>query len=225
MKELIQKRWVWRLMTFFAVVIAIVAVAPYATFNKDNFAPVFDGRFELGGEIWLYIHPFTGGLALLVGPFQFWKWSRNKHRNIHRWLGRIYLFLGIFPASITGFIVAQNTVAGLTGQIGFSLLAILWFFTGAMALRTILQGDTQSHRVWMIRNFSLTFAAVTLRLWIPILIMAQLPSGIDPELAFSNAYQAVPWLAWVPNLIVGEAIIQVLMPNYLRKLQTLAATD
>lgn len=224
MKTLIQKRWLWQLMAFFAAAVAIVALLPYATFNKDNFAPVFDGRFELGGEIWLYIHIFTGGLALLVGPFQFWKWLRNKHKNIHRLIGRIYLFLGIFPASISGFIVGQNTVAGLTGTIGFSFMAVLWFITGAMALRTILKGDVQSHREWMIRNFALTFAAVTLRLWIPILIMVQLPSGIDAEIAFNNAYQVVPWLSWVPNLIIAEGIIHALMPKRQQKRQIIEAS-
>lgn len=213
MKTLLQKRWVWGLMTFFAVAIAIVAVLPYATFNRANFSPVFDGRFESGGEIWLYIHAFSGGLALLVGPFQFWKWLRSKQRRLHRWVGRIYMFLGIFPAAITGFIVAQNTIAGFSGTVGFSFLSLAWLFTGAMALYTILNQDVRSHQEWMIRNFALTFAAVTLRLWLPILLMAQVPFGIDPELAFNNAYQTVPWLAWVPNLLVAEAVIQVLIPQ------------
>jgi hypothetical protein len=77
-----------------------------------------------------------------------------------------------------------------------------------MALRAILRGRIEEHRHWMMRNFSLTFAAVTLRLWIPILIVAQLPSGIDAEVAFNQAYQTVPWLSWVPNLIVAEMLIQ-----------------
>jgi hypothetical protein len=56
----------------------------------------------------------------------------------------------------------------------------------------------ESHRRWMIRNYSLTFAAVTLRLWIPILMVA----GND----FPSTYTTVAWLAWVPNLIVAELI-------------------
>jgi hypothetical protein len=45
----------------------------------------------------------------------------------------------------------------------------------------------------------LTFAAVTLRLWLPILIS----SGVD----YIEAYQAVAWLSWVPNLLVAEWIV------------------
>jgi len=199
-------------MVFFAIVMAIMAVAPYATFNRENFAPVFDGRFELGGEIWLYVHVFTGGLSLVTGAFQFWKWLRVKHPRIHRITGRVYLFLGVFPSTISGLIVAQGTVAGLTGQMGFSLLSIMWLITGIMALRTILKRDIQHHREWMIRNYALTFAAVTLRIWLPLLIMAQATSGMEIEAAIASAYQTVPWISWVPNLIIAEGIIHTLQP-------------
>jgi len=207
-------------MVFFAIVITIMAVVPYATLNRENFAPVFDGRFELGGEIWLYIHVFTGGIVLFTGAFQFWKWLRTKHPRIHCLTGRIYLFLGIFPSAISGFIVAQGTVAGLTGQFGFSLLSIMWIITGVMALRTILQRDIQHHREWMIRNYALTFAAVTLRLWLPLLIMIQASSGIEIDIAIASAYQTVPWLAWVPNIIVAEGLIHMLQPNKTKSLIT-----
>jgi hypothetical protein len=51
----------------------------------------------------------------------------------------------------------------------------------------------------MIRSYSLTFAAVTLRVWLPIGLMAGLSS--------TDAYQAVAWVCWVPNLVVAEWVI------------------
>ena len=213
MKATLQKRWMWGLMTFVAIGIAILATAPYLTFNRANFAPVFEGRFPDLSVFWLYMHVITASIALLTGPFQFWKWLRNKHRNIHRLLGRIYMFGGIFPGAVSGIIIAQGTVAGWTGALGFSLMAILWFTTGSMALYAILNKDIQTHRRWMIRNFGLTMAAVTLRLWIPILIIVQVAFGIDPEQGFDTAYQLVPWLSWIPNLIIAEMIIRVLIPQ------------
>ena len=47
----------------------------------------------------------------------------------------------------------------------------------------------------MTRSYALTFAAVTLRLWLPEL------AAIFP---FEAAYQTVSWLAWVPNLLIVE---------------------
>ena len=53
----------------------------------------------------------------------------------------------------------------------------------------------------MIRSYALTFAAVTLRLWSPLL-----EAVIQPELGI-EPYTIVAWLAWVPNLIFAQFII------------------
>jgi hypothetical protein len=52
----------------------------------------------------------------------------------------------------------------------------------------------------MIRSYALTFAAVTLRIWLPFLI------GIL-GLTFIEAYKIVAWLSWIPNILVAELII------------------
>jgi hypothetical protein len=48
----------------------------------------------------------------------------------------------------------------------------------------------------MVRNFALTFAAVTLRLYLPL--------GFASGLRFEDFYPAVAWLCWVPNLLFVE---------------------
>ena len=48
----------------------------------------------------------------------------------------------------------------------------------------------------MIRSYALTLGAVTLRVYLPLFLMLGLP--------FEQAYPAVAWLAWVPNLIIAE---------------------
>jgi uncharacterized membrane protein len=78
------------------------------------------------------------------------------------------------------------------------MLAVFWIVTAVFAYIRIRSYDLESHRRWMIRNYSLTFAAVTLRLWLPILM------GFGNE--FPEAYATVAWLSWVPNLIVAEII-------------------
>ena len=64
----------------------------------------------------------------------------------------------------------------------------------------------------MMRNFALTYAAVMLRIWLPLLILAQVPfagpAGFDGDAAFANAYAVVPFLAWLPNLVVAEWLIR-----------------
>ena len=52
----------------------------------------------------------------------------------------------------------------------------------------------------MVRNFSLTFAAVTLRLYIPLILLF----GVE----FAVGYAMIAWLCWVPNLVVAQWLIR-----------------
>ncbi|CAJ60878.1 hypothetical protein FRAAL2229 [Frankia alni ACN14a] len=72
---------------------------------------------------------------------------------------------------------------------------------------TIRRGDVRAHRRWAIRTFALTYAAVTLRLWMFVMSAVQIGAGTDPEVAFDRAYHVVPFLCWVPNLLVAQWLL------------------
>ncbi|NUK82752.1 DUF2306 domain-containing protein, partial [Streptomyces lunaelactis] len=66
-------------------------------------------------------------------------------------------------------------------------------------------------QAWMIRNFALTYAAVTLRLWFGVLIFAQVPfaHGADPfDAILEQAYAPLPFLCWLPNIVIAELMIR-----------------
>ena len=94
--------------------------------------------------------------------------------------------------------MALHAFGGTPARLGFTLLALAWLFSGFRAFIAIRAGDVASHRRWMIRNFSLTFAAVTLRFYLP----AAVASGIPLELA----YPVIAWLCWIPNLVAAELV-------------------
>lgn len=209
-----KRQFLWGLMAIFAIAIAITAIAPYATFNTANFnqATAHYATGSLLNLIGLYTHIFASGIALVLGPFQFLTKVRQRRPTLHRWMGRIYL-VGILFGGLSALIIAPTMISGLVGAIGLSTLAVLWLWTGGMAYKTIRAGNTVAHREWMTRNYALTFAAVTLRLWLGILIGTQLPflmtkNGGDFDALFVEVYRVVMWLAWVPNLITAEMIVQ-----------------
>ena len=60
------------------------------------------------------------------------------------------------------------------------------------------------------RTFALTYAAVTLRLWLAVLVTGQVAlAGVPDQVAFQRAYLLVPFLAWVPDLLVAERYLAV----------------
>lgn len=60
----------------------------------------------------------------------------------------------------------------------------------------------------MMRSFALTYAAPTLRLWLFALLIPQLLLGTDFDQAYTNAYAPVPFLSWLPNIIIAELLIR-----------------
>ena len=60
----------------------------------------------------------------------------------------------------------------------------------------------EQHKKIMVYSYAACFAAVTLRIWLPIL---QTIFG-----DFDTAYRIVAWLCWVPNLIVASIICRQL---------------
>ena len=59
------------------------------------------------------------------------------------------------------------------------------------------------------RTIALTNAAVTLRLWGGVVFALQVGlAGVDGQTAFDRAYVVVPFLAWIPNLLVAELYLR-----------------
>jgi uncharacterized membrane protein len=146
----------------------------------------------------IHAHIFGSAVALIIGPFQFWTRLRNERPQLHRWLGRCYLLIGVGIGGSAGLFMAFHAFGGLPARLGFGVLAVLWLYTGYRAYRAIRARDITSHRRWMVRNFALTFAAVTLRLY--------LPSAMASGIAFELAYPVIAWLCWVPNLLATEVL-------------------
>jgi hypothetical protein len=107
----------------------------------------------------------------------------------------VYL-LAVLSGALGGLYFAPTSVGGNPGVIGFGILAVIWLYTGTQAYVSIRRRDVVAHRRWMIRNYALTFAAVTLRLELGSLQL----SGLH----FDVAFPIVAWSSWVLNWLVAE---------------------
>jgi len=201
-------------MTLLALLIAVLAASPYIPFDAENFNTATQRYLTAATftQINLYVHIFASATALIIGPFQFIKRLRERgNRRLHRWMGRVYL-MSVLLGGLSALIIAPGVISGLSGTFGLSMLGVLWLFTGWKAYASIRAGQVETHRQWMIRNYGLTFAAVTLRLWLGVLIMSQLP-GLETtynnnfDALFVEVYRVVMWLSWIPNLIIAEWIV------------------
>ncbi|HYL62225.1 MAG TPA: DUF2306 domain-containing protein [Candidatus Methylomirabilis sp.] len=181
----------WVLLGVFAGVNAISALRyslPEVPFpaSLDNF---FHHRRLLA------LHAFCGAIALLAGPLQLLPAFRERHWTFHRRMGWIYCG-AVLAGSLAALRLAWHAQTGRIASAGFFLLGVAWLISTALALRFILRGNTARHRRWMIRSYSLTAAAITLRLYLPLSFL--------PHFSYAVVYPAIAWLCWVPNLIAAE---------------------
>jgi uncharacterized membrane protein YozB (DUF420 family) len=203
----------WGWITFSAVTVVVMALTPYLTTSLSELADANAGIASTYADqplpivLTFYAHVGFGAIALLIGPLQFARGLRERFPRVHRVLGSISVG-AIVLAAVAGLVISPLTRAGIVGTLGFGILAVLWASFALLGLRAILRRDVQAHRAWMTRAFALTYAAVTLRLWIPILMMGFIASGTDPAAAFTAAYAIVPFLCWIPNLILAEWLVR-----------------
>ncbi len=188
----------WASILALSLLIALVS-SRYFSLNPEVFFPEQKTTYSIH-TFGLMLHITGAILALIIGPFQFLPKLRKGHfLKFHRLLGRVYL-ISVLLGGIGGFYMSLFAYGGPPAQLGFFVLAALWLISGFMAYWLIRQKDIEGHKHWMIRNFSLTFAAVTLRLWLPLFQLL----GIDFELG----YIIIAWLCWIPNLVFAEWMIR-----------------
>ncbi|MEU7615335.1 DUF2306 domain-containing protein [Micromonospora rifamycinica] len=193
------------LMLIAAIIISFILVNPYLGLDID------DSRLDVGGSLHyslLVAHIFTAAVAIVLGPLQFMSKVRAR-RTLHRTIGRVYLLAGVLPSAVTAIPVALWSGRIVT-QIGLVTAATLWLITGGLAYRAVRRRDFIGHRDWMMRNYALTFLAVSSRVLTPLLLLAQLPFIPDGRPIGERVPSLIPigqTLGWIANLVVAESII------------------
>ncbi|MEB2785923.1 DUF2306 domain-containing protein [Algoriphagus persicinus] len=201
MKPLLIKIRGW----IFAILCTVVGLYPILYFILERDFGLLQSKSEelLSSPIWngaFYTHIILGGLALLIGWAQFPKSFRDRNRKIHKKIGMAYVTAAFF-SSLAGIYIGIYATGGMVCILGFVSLGIIWLGTTMMGWFTAKKQDFDSHEDWMIFSYAACFAAVTLRIWLPLLII--LHQG-----EFIPAYQIVAWLCWVPNMLVAFWIVR-----------------
>jgi uncharacterized membrane protein len=108
-------------------------------------------------------HTLAGILALLIGPINFSSRIRQRHPQVHRVLGRIYV-VSVFIGAATGVALASGR-PGFPGTCG---QAAAWVVCTTAAFITARNRQIIQHRQWMARSYAVTFTFVSsrvLNLW------------------------------------------------------------
>ena len=191
----------WFVFAFLAIGVGLYPLA-YLFVGKEFGLLLSKSQELLSNVFWnigFYGHISFGGIALLTGWSQFSKRLRSKRLDLHRNLGKIYIF-SVLVSGVCAVYIGFFATGGWVSSLGFILLGLVWLYTTWSAYSAIRKKDLQLHQGMMIYSYAACFAAVTLRIWLPLLTFA---FG-----EFLIAYKIVAWLCWVPNLLFASYLVR-----------------
>jgi uncharacterized membrane protein len=150
--------WISLGLTVLFVVITseVLLIADYPMYHAYRLQVIADRHL-------LIPHTLAGIFALLIGPINFSSRIRQRHLQLHRILGRIYV-ASVFIGAFTGIALAW----GRPGLPGTSMQAAAWIVCTTAAFITARNRQIVQHRQWMARSYAVTFTFVSsrvLNLW------------------------------------------------------------
>jgi hypothetical protein len=85
---------------------------------------------------------------------------RENVPELHRWVGRIYVFAA-FVSGLGGlaFILEQGTIGGLPMDAGFGLYGVLVVLASVATFWYAIKREIPTHRAWAIRLFALVIGS------------------------------------------------------------------
>ena len=192
------KNLAWFFFIFFAIGVGLYPILYFLVGENVGLLTQKSAQL-LESQIWwaaFYTHVSFGGIALLIGWSQFSKKIRDKKIKLHRTLGKIYL-IAVMLAGVAGFYLAIHSEGGVIANFGFGGMALCWLTTSTLAYLSIRKREIDQHRAWMIRSYSLAFAAVTLRLYLQHLRFSSEWDLMKPILSLPGCagFQICLWLS------------------------------
>ncbi len=195
----------------FILWVGIILLSVY--FFLDNVIAYFYGyRSRMWGnsffqnQLWVSMHMFGGTLTLLLGPFQFWSFIRNRYMKFHRFSGKLYM-LGIGLIGISAGRLSLIS-ACVPCRISLFLLTVFAVLSTLFAWVAIRNRNIKVHRQMMVRSYVCVLAFVFVR--VDDIISLEFLFGTIEDNTFRRVVQEYFW-SFVP-LIFAE-IIMVWWPS------------
>jgi uncharacterized membrane protein len=186
---------VFALMTLFVALTRDRTLLDAHSFLRQRYAPI----------PWLMLaHGIPGALALFLAFFQFSTRFRQRHLQLHRVMGRVYVACALISAPVAIAVAVALPVPTLL--MASVIQAFGWLVTIATALYCVRTGRIQQHREWMMRSypFAAVFVVVRVILSIPA-IQRMGPLGIA-------------------NVVWSVIAVACFLPSFVIAWQQLAAT-
>jgi hypothetical protein len=203
----------WIPVTVFSLLL-VYNTLPYFSFSNE-FSFIEERSMLFQRDFYktsFYIHIFAGAVCIITALIQFSRYILKKSKAIHRWSGKLYVFVVLFLGAPTGLYMSFFAKGSIWERSLFLFMAASWFVTTLYGFTTILKKNIVAHKIWMIRSYAMAMTAVTFRIYhILFYIM---------DWDHLENYEISLWISVVGNMLFAEWIIYRQSRNYLKTFKT-----
>lgn len=191
---------------------AIAAVSLYAMFDPAIQSPVFKRLLRV--IPWAgFCHIVFGSLALILGGLQLSVRLRQRSLQLHKLIGNCYVGC-VLIAAVGAMVSLSFTQSPWSSRSGFWLLAIVWPIVTLAGYPRGGKFNFQWHGKLMLYSYALTCSAITLRIYLGIM----LGLGIN----FSVAYPIAGWAGFLGNVLIAYLVLDGLSKRRTIKASTVS---
>ena len=158
------------------------------SFLRQRYAPI----------PWLMLaHGVPGALALILGVFQFSTRLRQRHLQLHRIMGRVYVGSAIISAPVAIAVAVALPIPTLL--LASSIQALGWLLATGTAIYCARIGKIQQHREWMMRGYPFAAVFVVVRVILAIPAIARMgPLGIA-----TVVWSVIAFASFLPSFVIA----------------------
>ncbi|MBE4948555.1 DUF2306 domain-containing protein [Chryseobacterium culicis] len=141
-------------------------ISQYTSLEKNTGFLAFKQQV-VNNPYWMaffYIHIFSITLCLLAGLTQFSNRFLTENRNLHKIIGKIYVYNILIINVPACFFLGLFSNGGIIGITGFLIQDVLWAYFTVAAVIFIKKGNTGRHRIYMMLSYAVTTTAITFRI-------------------------------------------------------------
>lgn len=190
----------WTPMIFFSLLLAHNAMLYFTHGGEYGILPEkVLARQDLLWNICLYIHLPAGTLCLLTPVLLFARRFIKKGLNLHKKIGKLYVWATLWIVCPTGMYLAVYAKGGLITQIGFLIQgALLGVFT-YQGYKAIQQGNKTGHVQYMVRSYAIATVVLSFRILHILFFLWDVP--------YQDNYALSQWLGLSINALLAEITI------------------
>ena len=153
-------------------------------------------------------HVLSGLVLAIAIPVQLSSRVRRRYLRVHRWLGRLVLFVALL-VGVSAYGMMSAPVGGWLETSATSLYDTAFLTALVTAWWHIRRGDVTHHREWMLRAIGVALGTATTRPVMAIFFATSTVTGLRPPQFFGVAM----WIGFTSTVLAAEWYIRGTKPK------------